>query len=740
MNGVAMANVIVIAKSSEFENADYLDVRPILAAAGVDGYHVIELFDVAGLKRSLPQADFILVTSGVFGDEKFVESLQTDLLDEWREAMHGHASVLVLSQLLFAARGLDLPGLDEALAIRPIVRPPWEPKDEGKLAPTSEAIQSQVSWLPESVNYADLNRVALTSSLQGLYWHWWQAKSPELWQTILFDSEQEEIRPLIVQHQKSSAESRIILSAVALDRIRDQQLLVNLIRLCVGGEFSIGYLVKDIDSMESGLMVSSIRGHGERVKTYQVEKSGDLTVLREALSHGLHQSLVVARDVPKSYISEISAMVSGRVSSGSLQIVWMEDFSELDHTLTLKVSAVDNSAQFQDLVASAFWRLSSGLIGQSIFDTAHVMNAILQAEPDALQNQDWSALTKELIERLRPDGIFEGPPVPVAAFIYVASVILGHTSNRELETSRSRSVQWLVEVFDSESTSNQLRIALYLARAEAMPTELRMALERQLKDLKVLDMPIQAQRRYLDLLIHYGDEERVIPLVGAILSKSDDDPTEHSTGIGELLVSLLGARHLLLSRMQSSGGSPEALIDSLNRRVTILGEQVLTELVDSTNKESFPTRVRLAASFERYMRSIAVPTSPLVKILSGSQASAVASQRWAEATDFVAKASNAVKASRDREVKLVRGLRRLRFERRFSRLAIFLLALLGAMSSLLLFFSVEPNFAMLSIAWNKFTENWGFVSGFVAFLIPFATWAFFAFRAGQKNSLEDELP
>lgn len=745
-----MANVLVIAKSSEFENADYLDVRPLLVEAGVRDFELVELFDVARLRETIPRARFIIMVSGVLGDRDLRVALNGELSDVWHGAVTGDCSILIFSQLLLAGSGEGVPGLPDQLRIRPVARPGTEPKSQGRIAAARTSGGHQFSLLPEQVDFARLNQRALDSSLQGLYWHWWQPERDELWKTLVTDADSDDSRPLVLEHLKPGGRSRIMLSSIALDRIRDDQLLTNLIQLGLGGDYNVGLVDSKLSSLSTGMIISSFRAAGMRVFVYDAHDEIAMRHAAVAIAGGVHDAVVVTPDVPTEVMARLDPHCVELVESGRLRVLRIAHVDPAQHTAQLEVAERGSTDGFEDRLAQARWVLSRGLIGQSIFDTAKVLGAFLDLEPTIFQGQDWSALTSDLLERVRPNGSFEGPAVPTAAFVFVASVILGESRDIDLRLAVTSSTEWLVSALAGESTSNLARSAVYLVRAQqrglAVPDALRPdALARHIVGSGSLESKVGFAERLLrprerlNLLqvdIERDHTARATRLALELIPDVADGELAGPGGQADTLMALL-AVHRMLSRSPGITDAPhQEASREIGEAITGVAASLATQTAGLGIQGSFPLMARVAIALEDYARTVSVPTQAIVGMVRSVHDSSIARQRWDDAIEFSIVARTAVQESRAQQTKLSRTITRLRFQQRYWRSLVLVLAAVSLVSAALLYFIVEPDFSRLPTAWGKLISNWGLLSGIVSVLIPLIAWAVFAGRSREKPPID----
>ncbi len=723
-----MSRVLLIAKSSEFENADYLDIRPLLADAGVDHYDLIETFDTATLRDRLPAATLVIVTSGVFGDAEFRRALNNELAPAWQSAVRGECSFLILSQLLLAASGEDLPAMPDDLRITPSVRPPDEPKAAGRLGPPLASAVHQASVLPVVVDYDALTARALASSLQGLYWHWWTPKHPELWRTIVTDQAQGGERPLVIEHVKNDGRSRIVLSAIALDRIRDPELLANLIQLCSGGEYNVGLIDGAAGSISSGMMVSSLRRAGERVFAYDAEDPEQVALAVASIGNGVHDSILISPSVPESVVRELEPHLQTACATGRLRLLQITDVSPAANAVHLTVTERGTTAEFDNTLARSRWQLSAGLIGQSIFDTAKVLKVVSEVDPGLFVTHDWSNLTAELTSRVRPDGTFESPAVPTSAFVYVAAVILQGSENKELRRALVKSLEWLLPTLAGETRSNVIRSAVYLTKARLLGAPIPADFFERLGGSARLAETARDDLNLLEIALDRDDGVAVNHHLGLVLVALDD-PTVSAPGDRADLLMAFTRVHA-----RDAGAANTADAQLVSSAITQLANEITTIARQGNHAGSFPTSARLAAALELYSRTVAVPTAAIVAMLSTAHTETQSRTRWDDAVTFATTARAAVTAAQGEQKKLRRSVATLRFQHRFSRLLILILAIVAVGASVLLFYAVEPDFGRLATVWGKFTANWGVLSGLITLTTTLVAWVLFSFRDRPKGA------
>lgn len=727
-----MTNVLVIGKSSEFENADYLDIRPLLDAAGIQSYELVELFDVPRLREAIPRAQFIIVVSGALGDRDLRVALNGELRDVWNAAVTGTCSILILSQLLLAGSDEEVPGMPDELRLRPVARPNAEPKSKGRIAPAGGADGHQVSLLPTQVDFARLNRRAIESSLQGLYWHWWQPEHEEFWKTLVIDADSRDVRPLVLEHVKPDGRSRIMLSSIALDRIRDNQLLTNLVQLGVGGNYNVGLIDSESSSLSTGMLISSLDSVDMRVFTYDALDESSMRQAASAISAGVHDAVVVSPDVPRDVMTRLEPHCVDLVQAGRLRMLSITDVDASRYSAQFDVAERSSTDGFRDQLAKARWLLTGGLIGQSIFDTAKVLSAFLDVEPTIFRGQDWSALTAELLTRVRPNGSFEGPAVPTAAFVFVASVILGESQDSHLRRAATSSIEWLERTLADETVSNASRIAVYLLKARRRG----LTVPASLVSTEHLASQVERPRDRLNLLqagIECNEVAYASQLAIALIPDITGDALAGPGDQADAMMALL-AVYRMLDRAAIENDAihrevdRQAVGDSIARVAASLANQAAGMGIQG----SFPLMARVAVAQEDYVRTVPVPTSAIVGMLGAARDSSRAQKRWNDAIDFSIVAGNAVQDSRAQQKKLSRTVTRLRFQQRYWRAVVLVLSAISLVSAALLYFMVEPDASRLPTAWGKLISNWGLLSGIVSVLIPLIAWAVFAGRSREK--------
>jgi hypothetical protein len=727
---VGVAEVLLVAKSSDFENADYLDIRPLLAGAGVHDFELIEIFETAKLRQALPAARLVILTSGVLGDTAFCQALNGELAPAWQAALQGDCSVLILSQLLFAMTGAQLPGVPAELGITAVVRPEGEPKSAGRLGPAPHAAGHQASVLPVPVDYARLNTLALESSLQGLYWHWWTPEQPELWRTIVTDVTCADKRGLVLEHAKSDGRSRIILSSIALDRIRDTELLTNLLQLCIGGPFTVGFIDNESTSLASGMMVSSLQRAGERVFVYDAANPADLNLAALAISSGIHDSLLIAPSVPQPVLDDLSPVVQAHSSTGQLRVIRVTGVEPARNAASIHVAERGTTAQFDDGLAQIRWQLAAGLIGQSIFDTAKVLRVFSEVDASVFDRQDWARLAADLKNRVRPDGTFESPAVPTAAFVYVASVILRHHSDTQLRRALEKSLAWLLSALPGETRSNLKRSAVYLGKAEQLGTRLPAEFWDQAGLWAVGAESPRDELSLLEVALERGDDATARRHIDVLLQNLDDPALSAPGDRCDLLMALTRASASNAERLSNDDDDASGRLSSA---ITRLANELIQHETSAGTGASLPILARRAAALELYSRTVAVPTAAIVGMLSSARSAALARQRWNDAVTFATEARSAVTTAPAEQKKLRRSVSALRYQQRFSRLLILLLAIVAAGSSVLLFYAVESDLTRLSAAWTSVTSNWGVLSGLITLSMSLIAWAVYAVRDQPKG-------
>ena len=703
-----MTEILIVANAAELEHLSYADPRPLLREAGFSDTKLVSAGDVAGIQSALGEAKLVILASNSLKERSLRSALVEELKPAWTDALERGCSLLVLHQLGLAQASEPVPGLPEGLGVMPILRPRTEKASSGCLDPTALGTRHPAALLPTGVDFPLLSQRARRSGPGGLYWHYWEPANPELWRVLVTDRDAPS-RPLVMEHRLDSGSGRVIVSSIPLDWIRSQQLLSNLVSVCLTGDLDVAVL-DDTDSslaMSHVLQAVSDRGHSAHV--YNANDEKERNRLAASLNAHMHRSLLVSGDIPGENYSDIQEAVSRRVDEGTLRVLKMPRFGEPP-----VVSLTSKERRSSDLLVESIARLrielAQGLAEGSIWSTVDSLTSLGRFYSESVETVDLGRAVTAAQIRVIADS-YDETFVPTAAFAWLRSQVRDAPG-----PSTDRVLRWLEQARPNQDPADDLRAAALLLRAGLLSREWRTSIAETLTDETTGLSELEALTRVeCAILIDHPQLDNYLDHV----LQSLDSPVWGIAGCrADLVLTLL---EYLESHPAEDDAAP------VYRALSSLVAEMRSRRLRSG--ETLGTTLKYAVALAAYDDSIGLPTDAVVDALVQDPEAARDRQRLVDTMQFAEFARCKVSDLEDEVQGLQNKLRDVRRNALWIRPVLSLAVLVACGLALLLAGSLTAKRVGGAAMWDSLAASKDFdLTLFLAFTTALAGWTFKGWR------------
>lgn len=469
-----MTEILIIANPVELEHLSYADPRPLLGEAGFFDTRLVAAGDIAGIQSALGEVRLIILASNSLKERRLRDALVEELQPAWTAALERGCSLMVLHQLGLTQASEPVPGLPEGLGVTPVIRPRTEMASAGWLEPTALGTRHPAALLPTGVDFPLLNERARGSGPGGLYWHYWEPANPELWRVLVTDRDAP-TRSLLMEHRLDRGTGRVIVSSIPLDWIRSQQLLPNLVSVCLTGDLDVAVLDDTDSSLAMSHVLQAVSDRGHSAYVYSANDDRERARLAASLNAQMHRSLLVSGDVQGDSYADIQGAVSRRVDEGTLRVLKMPRFGE-PPVVSLTSKERRSSDLLEESIARLRIELAQGMAEGSIWSTVDSLTALSRFYPESVQTVHLGRAVQAAQIRVIADS-YDETFVPTAAFAWLRSRV-----DDAAGPSTGRVLRWLEQARPKQDAADHLRAAALLLRAGLLPQDWKTSVAKTLSD------------------------------------------------------------------------------------------------------------------------------------------------------------------------------------------------------------------------------------------------------------------
>lgn len=710
-----MPKIAVLAKSSDFENASYLDLRSVFQKLNRD-FTFFEISDLTSVRRAISESKLVIFTTGVIANNELRDYLEGPLKPEILAFLDKGNSFLILSQLLMSQENIPIRFLPRNLEVSPVSRPASENRSEGKFSASSQRPQQSLLF-PKFIDLASLEKAALESELGGLYFHHWKTELPENWTPIVVDAHQPD-RDLILEHVDPSNRGRVVLSALPLERLGATDLLGNLIESCIAGTRHCAYLVanKEIITKDEVQVVAGLFAAGVEPAMYELSQlETDSTFL--AIRSGVHGTVLVSESVDLAIFEKFSTELAEETRSGLLLLIRLSLSSDSSR---FEIQGRESSERGQLARARLRIEVEKGLYGHSLFDTVRMLMAATSSQGPETIDAPAPQLVAELMSRVGSDGVFEGSIVAVSAFLTLASLIRDPLDAKELSGTVTKTHRWLDRETHRASESDFLRSASLLQNTGQLPKSWNAQL------VTMLDKSDPLRFGGFDLLnmarLSLGiRSSKLEAILVKLLFSTADEVWDAGAVRSDLLTFLLEVR----ARASLSSEIAIAVDEAISKNVVKISRLDIEDLL----AKNFPVGFRFAMAIEKFHISGNAGVAALAKLVSNRGINSTGLAKVEDALNFASKTSKSEKAM-FRDLLEEQSKRKLAvFELASSRLAIGILVVLTFMALVFLYFADRQSSIDGAGVWRDIWQSWPVIAAFLGTVTSLVTWTLRALLA-----------
>ena len=708
--------VSVVLKSSDFENARYLDLRHVFQAAVGTTVTYVETTDSVAFLRALESSRLIVISSGALSDAAFSETLSLEKHQVKRFLDSGN-SLLILSQLLLATNQVELDFLPQELGFLSLKRPSGEDTYQGTLVAPGV---SQAFWIPNSISATKLADACTKSELGGLYFHYWKPLFPENWTQLLIAESEGEDRPLLIQHENASTGSQIILSSLALDRIGAADFLKNLIELCLYGHKTVAIIAASSHDTDALHIQNLMSFEGVQAQQFQMTDSTAHHVI-QTLKSGIHPTVILSHHLEARHRHEIEVELAESISSGKVLLGTFRDEGEWS---LVALNGKDDSTLYRSAMANFERELSKGLYSQSLFDTLRMALVHVEGTVPKGQLASSPALVQALLKRVGANSVFSGSVVAVAAFVSLVDLMSITEDEPRLRASRNASAHWLEKNFEGLSPSDSVRSLSLLSRSNSLSGKIK-SLALNVAQLPNSEFSDVADLLNLAFLRHHLNLEIDANLLTSITSRESEEYWDAGAMRADLVL-------LLLKLASKSEGNPTAGSD-LTSFIARQAERLVASDIHRQLQQNFAVGYRNLAAYMTYRGQISAGAVYVEQFAQLRQKQALATR---QIDNFQSFASDIRRSHNEILTELLSeraSRKRLTGERFFARLAILGLSLTAFLSTSLLFFSQQRLKFDLSVDLEELFSNWGLITAIAGTALSLGAWALKSYQARKSE-------
>lgn len=703
-----MTKIAVLAKSSDFENASYLDLRNVFEKLDW-GLTFFEISDLPSVRLAISQAKLVIFTTGVLANTELRDYLEGPLKPEILAFLNKGNSFLILSQLLMSQEQIPIRFLPRNLEVSPVTRPTTENRSGGKFSASSKRPQQSLLF-PKFVDLDSLEKTALESELGGLYFHHWKTELPENWTPIIVDAHQPD-RCLVLEHVDPNSSGRVILSALPLERLGATDLLGNLIDSCMAGTRHCAYLVANKESLtkDEVQVMAGLYAAGVEPAVYELSQlKTESTFL--AIRSGVHGTVLVSASVDLAIFEKLSTELTEETRSGLLLLIRL---SLSSYSSRFEFKGRESSEREQLARSRLRIDVEKGLYGHSLFDTVRMLMAARSSQGPETIDAPAPQLVAELMSRVGSDGVFEGSIVAVSAFLTLASLIKDPLDAKDLSGTVKKTYGWLDNQIHRASESDFLRSAWLLQNTGSLSKIWNTQL------VTMLDKSDPLRFSGFDLLnaarLSLGiRSSKLEPILVKLLFSTADEVWDAGAVRADLLTFLLEAR-------ESKALSSEieiAVDEAISKNVVKISRLDIEGLLE----KNFPVGFRFAMAIEKFHTSGNAGVTSLAKLVSSRGIYSTGLAKVEDALNFASKTSKSEKAM-FRDFLEEQSKRKLAvFELAFSRLAIGILAVVTFMALVFLYFADRQRSIDGARVWRDIWQSWPVIAAFLGTVTSLVTW------------------
>lgn len=267
--------VAVIQNQSELNQYSYADALPFVSrlysAQTFTATDIHELFQ----PHILFSYDAIILASNACNDQVILDVLNSNVesIEDFLEQGKG---LLILFQKKLQKRDINF--LPDAIKVYFKDRPNGETVTLGNIKKNTENIDSILLDFPNTINPGQMQiQSSSNPNIDGIYWRYIKAYHPTAYDILLFDSEHEPPRPLLLSVQ-TDLPHRVVVSAIMLDWQKHNGLFENALRYVIEGRPYIavvarkGYTPFDFSYMLENLSLHRIPYWVYEQDSLQIEK------------------------------------------------------------------------------------------------------------------------------------------------------------------------------------------------------------------------------------------------------------------------------------------------------------------------------------------------------------------------------------------------------------------------------------------------------------------------------------